>query len=359
MSTTFTFVPARDRPVWSTAPLCTRMVSPYRDRAGQVHIFADSFDPSEPGRFQDRLSSWAAVQRYYSTADFERFDDHGVVVGRGHWSGDPATSDADCVGAGSPGVTVAGDQVLLFYAGRGPADPAGPFEHSMNRADLPGQIMLAIAPADANGAPAGPFVKQGTVTDYGAPWRSIRHDDPRPVVTGDEILLFFKGIGPGDAPGIGPGDAPGIGPGDAYANRVIGLARTPIDRPVGPYTIHPEPVLRSERGCESPRVFRVGDEWHMFVLRYSTPGRPGMRRYGHYRGEGPFHWELVNDDAYVTTSDRPGVGAADMCPVWTPFEDGPPRLALANRIDDGTFGDPGLFKQWLWEIREVPTGADA
>ena len=105
MSTTFAFVPARDRPVWSTAPLSTRMVSPYRDRAGRVHIFADSFDPSEPGRFQDRLSSWAAVQRYYTTDDFERFDDHGVVVGRGAWTGDPATSDADCVGAGSPGVT--------------------------------------------------------------------------------------------------------------------------------------------------------------------------------------------------------------------------------------------------------------
>ena len=264
MGTTFTFVPARERPVWSTAPLTTRMVSPYRDRTGRVHIFADSFDPSQPGRFQDRLSSWAAVQRYYSTADFERFDDHGVVVGRGRWSGDPATSDADCVGAGSPGVTVAGDRVLLFYAGRGPADPAGPFAHSMNRADLPGQIMLAIAPADADGAPADPFVKQGAVTDYGAPWRSIRHDDPRPVVTEDEILLFFKGIGPGDT----------------YANRVIGLARTPIDRPAGPYAIHPEPVLRSDRGCESPRVFRFGDEWHMFVLRYSTPGRPGMRRYG-------------------------------------------------------------------------------
>ena len=42
---------ARDRPVWRTAPLTTRMVSPYRDRAGRVHIFADSFDPSEPGRF--------------------------------------------------------------------------------------------------------------------------------------------------------------------------------------------------------------------------------------------------------------------------------------------------------------------
>lgn len=339
--TTFTFAPARDRPVWSTAPLCTRMVSPYRDRAGRVHVLADSFDPRGPGRFGDRLSSWAAVQRYYSTGDLERFDDHGVVVGRGRWTGDAATSDPDCVGAGSPGVTVAGGRVLLFYAGRGPADPSGPFERTMNRADLPGRIMLAIAPADADGAPAGPFVKHGPVTDYGAPWRSIRHDDPRPVVTDGEILLFFKAIGPGRS----------------YANRVIGLARAPLSSPAGPYVVYPEPVLRTDRGAESPRVFRVGDAWHMFVLRYSAPDRPGMRRYGHYRGDDPFRWELVNDDAYVTTSERPGAGAADMCPIWTPFRDGPPRLALANRIDDGAYGDPGLFKQWLWEIRETPAPA--
>ena len=82
--------------------------------------------------------------------------------------------------------------------------------------------MLAIAPADADSASAGLVVKQGGVTDYGAPWRSIGRDNPRPVVTGDEILLFFKGIGPGAA----------------YANRVIALVRTPIDRPAGPNAIH-------------------------------------------------------------------------------------------------------------------------
>ena len=42
------------------------------------------------------------------------------------------------MGAGSPGVTVA-ESGAVFYAGRGPADPAGPFEHSMNRADLEGR----------------------------------------------------------------------------------------------------------------------------------------------------------------------------------------------------------------------------
>ncbi len=337
MKKTFVFVPAIDQPVWNTSPLSTRMVSPYTDRKGRVHIFADSIDPRKPNRFSDRLSSWAAEQRYYSTKDFKHFEDHGVVVERGVWTGDANTSDGDCVGAGSPGVTVVNGQVLLFYAGRGPVDPDSLFEQTINHADLPGRIMLAVAPADSAGAPAGPFEKHGPVTDYGAIWRSIRHDDPRPVVFEDEILLFFKGIGPGKT----------------HANRVIGLAHSPINRPMGPYTIYPEPVLCSERGIESPRVFRVGLEWHMFCLRYSMPGSSRMRCYGHYRGEDPFHWELVRDDVYVTTSNRPGVGAADMCPIWTPFSEGPPRIAFANRIDDGTYGDPGIFKQWLWEIREV------
>ena len=94
---------------------------------------------------------------------------------------------------------------------------------------------------------------------------------PGSVVTDEEVLLFFKGIGPGET----------------HANRVFGVARTPIDRPEGPYRIHPEPILRTDRGVESPRVFRTGGEWQMFALQYSLPGDAKPRRYGHFRGTGP------------------------------------------------------------------------
>lgn len=175
------------------------------------------------------------------------------------------------------------------------------------------------------------------VTDCDAPWRSVRHDDPCPVVTDDEILLFFKGIGPGQT----------------YKNRVIGLARTPIDRPEGPYEVLPEPILVTGRGSESPRVFRLGDTWHMFALQYGVPDERRPRRYAHFSGPDPLHWTLVNDELLVTTSDRPQSGAADMCPLWTPFEPGPPPLAFSNRLDDGEFGDPGVFKQWLWKVEQL------
>ena len=193
----YRFVPARDRPVLSLAPLCTRMVAAYRDRAGTVHLFTDAYDPRRETAFDNPLDSWEAEPRYLTTTDFESWQDHGFVLTRGRWRGDVARSDGDCVGVASPGVAVAGGKVLLFYAGKGPANPAGPFARTTNREDLPGLIHLAVAPADENGAPAGPFEKRGPVTDYDAEWRSIRHDDPNAVVTDEEVLLFFKGIGPG------------------------------------------------------------------------------------------------------------------------------------------------------------------
>lgn len=154
---TFRFTLARNRPVLSLAPLCTRMVAAYRDRAGTVHVFTDAYDPKRKTPFDDPLDSWEAETRYLSTRDFDQWEDHGFALTKGTWTGDPATSDADCIAAPSPGVAVAGDKVLLFYAGKGPANPAGPFVKSMNRPDLPGRIMLAVAPADVNGAPAGAF----------------------------------------------------------------------------------------------------------------------------------------------------------------------------------------------------------
>ena len=216
------------------------MVAAYRDRAGTVHLFTDAYDPRRETAFDDPLDSWEAEPRYLTTTDFDSWQDHGFALTRGRWRGGVARSDGDCVGVASPGVAVAGGKVLLFYAGKGPANPAGPFARTTNREDLPGLIHLAVAPADENGAPAGPFEKRGPVTDYDAGWRSIRHDDPNAVVTGEEVLLFFKGIGPGQT----------------HANRVFGVARTPVGRPEGPYRIHPEPILRTDRGVESPRVFR-------------------------------------------------------------------------------------------------------
>ena len=331
----FTFHLLDDNPIFSVAPCSTRMTATYRDRAGSYHLFTDFVDPQRETPFDNKLDSWDADIRYYSSPDLKAFTDQGVVVGKGRWSGDADSSDLDCVGVASPGVTVADDQVLLFYAGRGPVDPAGPFEATKNLEDLPGQIMLAIAPADADGAPSGPFVKQGPITNYDATWRNIRHDDPCPVATDNEIVVFYKAIGQGEP----------------YDNRVVSIARSRRDKPGGPYTLHPRAVLEAPGGGEVPRAFRVGDAWHMFHMRYHSKGAVRGRVYGHYTASDPTRWTLVNDHLYESHSRKPGQGAGDMCPIWLPFDPGPPKLALGCRLDDGAFGDAGCLKQWLYEIR--------
>ena len=67
----YRFAPARDRPVLSLAPLCTRMVAAYRDRAGTVHLFTDAYDPRRETAFDDPLDSWEAEPRYLTTTDFD------------------------------------------------------------------------------------------------------------------------------------------------------------------------------------------------------------------------------------------------------------------------------------------------
>ena len=209
--------------------------------------------------------------------------------------------------------------------------------------DLPGRVMLATAPIDHDGAPSGPFVKHGPVTDYGERWRSIRHDDPCAVVTDEEVLLFYKGIGPGQK----------------FGNRVVALARTLLERPTGPYTTHPVPVLKVPGGGETPRAFRVRKTYHMLYLRYRAASQEAGRLYGHYTATDPTRWILVNDSAYESTSPQPGHGAADMCPIWSPFASGAPSLALGARLDDGRFGDAGRLKQWLFEIKPTSVSAGA
>ncbi len=317
-----------DAPVFDISPISSRMVSAYQDRTGCTHLFTDWIDHDRQTAFDMVIDSFDTKIAYYSSPDLKQFDDHGIVVDR-----DSEPGARDNIGAASPAVAVAGDKVLLYYAGRGPCDPAGPFHRATGLPQLPGQIGLAIAPADENGAPCGPFVKHGPITDYGAPWRTMRHDDPCAVIVEDQIYLFYKGISRR---------------GDRNA-RVIGLARGRVDDPAGPYELLPDPVLVTEPDGETPRVFKVGDAWHMFFLRTKSTAQRAGRVYEHYVTNDPTQWMLVDDKVYESASPVPGAGAPDMCPIWTPFVDGPPgapELAFGVRMDESD----GRLKQWLFSI---------
>lgn len=151
-------------------------------------------------------------------------------------------------------------------------------------------------------------MKQGPITNFDAPWRSVRHDHPCALVTEDGISLFYRGISRAED----------------FNPRVVGLARSGNGTPDGPYEFLRDPVLSVPGGGETPRVFRVGETWHIFYLQYTSPAQKKGRVYAHYQANDPTRWTLVSASVYESGSVPPGVGAADMCPIWTPFEEGPP-----------------------------------
>ena len=106
-------------PRFSIVPYSTRMVTSYQDRSGRYHLFTDAIDHERSGPVRE-LDSWDAVIRYYASDDLRGFTYQGVVIDKGCWTGDVATSEADCVGVASPGIAVVGNRLLLFYAGHGP-----------------------------------------------------------------------------------------------------------------------------------------------------------------------------------------------------------------------------------------------
>ena len=328
--TGFRFQGIGNRPVFDIAPFSSRMVSAYQDRRGRTHLFTDRIDHDRRTAFDLVIDSFDADIAYYTSDDLKTFVDHGLVAVKGVWRGKAEASDLDCIGCASPAVAVAGRHVLLFYAGRGPCDPAGPFIRSTGLPQLPGRIMLASADNDESGAPCGRFVKQGPVTDYAASWRAVRHDDPCAVVDGDRIYLFYKAISWHRSD----------------RKRVIGLAIGRVDDPFGPYAMHPTPVLVTDPDGETPRVFKVGKTWHMFFLRTKSQAQTRGRVYEHYTTDDPTRWTLIDDKVYESASAVPGQGAPDMCPIWKPFCEGPPEMAFSVRLDESD----GRLKQWLWKI---------
>jgi hypothetical protein len=302
------------------------MVSAYRDRAGTYHVFSDVLNHDRRPSY-DVLASWDGRIDRYRSRDLKDFTYVEAVVARSE-----ARDTPDSIGAASPGVAVAGGHVLLFYAGRGPGDPERPPDLNALR----GRIMLASAPADDDGAPAGPFVKRGVLVDLVGPWGSLRLDDPCACVLGDDLLLYFKAIGAGAPMG----------------NRVVMRARGRVDDPFGPYAVDPEPVLRVEGGGEMPRVFVRGGGLHMFYRRF----RPPASTWEHYASGDGIVWSLVNDRLFGCAGPNPGKRVTDICPIWTPFGAEPFDSVFAAGLDDGSFGDEGRIKQWLYEVAVIAAG---
>ena len=251
-----------NRPALDLTPHHVLCGAGYIDRAGVRHLFVDFVDASLKTH-----NTWSAEVRYYRHEPRATGWEWVATVARRGGEGEP-----DSYGAASPHVICAGGQLLLFYAGRWLPRGGQPVQITAN----PGQpgylrsaILLATAPVDQDGAPAGPFVKRGPVIEPGPSWDAMRLDYPCVVLDGEHLHAFYTGYD----------DARNL------SHRVVGCATARVADLR--FTKHPAPVLVVDGGGQAPRVFRYRGLWHMF---YQHLTRGDGRRWRHYCATDPTCW---------------------------------------------------------------------
>lgn len=279
----FDFETSDAHPPIDMKPHHLRAASGYVDRKGHRHLFVDFID-----EHRGAAHTWNAEVRYYHSDNGGKYQWVQTPMPRGQWTGDPATSAPDCFSTASPAVVVAGDTLLVFYAGRGGVDPeakpsilAAPGEPGYLRST----IMLATCKVDAHGAPAEPFVHRGPVVEPGDEWDAMRVDQPTAVVVGDDVHLFYTGYD----------DARDL------ARRKLGYATAKLADLA--FIKHPEPVLAVPGGGETPRIFAFESEFHLFYQHFD---HMDAARWRHYVASDLPDFQLRDAHLFAGPHKKPG-----------------------------------------------------
>lgn len=303
---TFKIVVNDTIPDFDITPHHARMSSCYRDNKGEYHLFVDYVDAA-----LDTLASWEAEIYYYKSHDLKKWTFVEKAVPKGRTL---PKKELDYYGAASPGVLATDSLIYLFYAGR--------YLTPDNKVNC--RIFLATARANPDGAPAEPFVKQGMMIDLGSEgaWDCLRLDDPCPVIRGDSIYVYFKGLSGGHRDSI-----------------MMSVASASLKDMV--FKKNRQPIFRISGGLEMPRVFRYENQWHMFVRSFD-PGENYL--WQHYASPDGLDWQPVNTTFWNKTF--PTGGASDMVPVFS-FNNQltQPPLVIATGLE----GD--AMKLWFLDLR--------
>ncbi|MCB1122159.1 MAG: hypothetical protein KJT03_11460 [Verrucomicrobiae bacterium] len=306
----FKLILEEESAVFSVEPNQTRMATCYRDKAGIYHLFADYMT--------DSTISWNAEIRHYRSPDLRNWEYVETAVAKGEGK------DPDAYGAASPHVLATDERIYLFYAGR--ANPVGGkadvYAGQGQTGYVAGRIMLTSARADEQGAPAEAFKKHEIVLEPDDGWDAMRLDDPCAVLDGQTVHLFFKGFDT-----------------NQQLNHVrAGYASARLaDMQFTKYTT---PVLAVPGGGEMPRVFQLGEQWHLFYHHFGAGGST----WRHHVADNPKHWELANArffDGHGTDGPR------DIMMIYAMNGKllDPPKMLVT-----GT--ENGFNKLWLYRLEE-------
>jgi hypothetical protein len=316
----FEFRLRRQHPVFSISPNHARMATCYKDAAGVYHLFVDYVDAS-----LKTIHSFQSEVRQYDSVDLFHWEFVSTAVARGKYRGTPESSDPDCYGAASPHILCVDGEAWLFYAGRGPLDPSAGWSGYAEPGEsgyVPSQIMLSVAPLDANGAPAGPFKKRGIVVRNNRDWKRMRVDDPCAVKHAGKLHLYFKAF-----------------PSNRDRDMCkLGHACLPLGEAI--WLEQDSPVFSVRGGLEMPRVFRYGNGWHMFLRHFDHEQGFWWR---HYTSDDGISWSLYDPKLFDGAGPEPGAGAKDMMLVYD-LSGGFSGMALATGLLDG------FLCLWLYDV---------
>ncbi len=315
-----------ESPVLDLAPDHSRMASCCRDQAGVYHLFTDVIAAG-----LQTVHSWEAEIRHFRSRDLKTWEavaDMTFIRGQ---QGAP-----DSFGVASPHMLSVPEKgrVYLFYAGRGHPRPG----EAWNGRALPGEpgyvsshIMMASAEADADGAPVGPFGERRLIVGLDAAWRNMRVDDPCAIVVDGHVHLYFKGFG-----------VPGPFHDGRHELLKCGYAVADLDDMRFSVCSSPLPGLD---GGEMPRVFTLGDQWHL-LYRCFAPA-PGETHWQYYISQDGIEWRLNQSRLFTRPHCPRNALPYDMAPVYgVNGELAEPPAALACGQDQAD----GCLKQWLYRL---------
>ncbi|MBN2852363.1 MAG: hypothetical protein JXQ23_06465 [Clostridia bacterium] len=211
-----------------------RMVDGYRDKNGMYHVFCDFID----FKF-DTVHSFQADIKYYRGKSLYQLEDMGILIKKKMY------------GAGSPGIAVFNHEAYLFYAIRGNLDQAESFIGTAKPGE-PGYVSSDIAvniyKCDEFDGIITENPKTYEVIKRDCGWKSMRVDDPGPVVINEKLHLFYKGFN------------------DNTGKKNISIGHGYFE---GEKFIDLGIALQSEEGFEMPRPFFDDGQYQMFIRTFN------------------------------------------------------------------------------------------